>query len=231
MGTISFSFQVEIFLSVSIFNQKINKFITLKIERKCHSMIYIPLNYVFIIGGEGTTDVAYYDIQQGQIYAHSDLKHQRAEASLCFIDNSFIYAFSGYSDKRMPLNTFERINLRSNNKIWEEITPIVKEGVNFTQIYYGVCFLNQNQILFIGGHDSSTLSWAKKCHVYNTQENTITSYESEIDIEEDFTEKFFHPVKNFTSINYPKEIYHSEIKLLVFHQNKITQIKFNEEER
>jgi len=159
-------------------------------------MIYIPSSYVFLVGGEKTNSAGYYDLSKHLYFEHSTLKNQRCEPALAYIDNSFLYAFSGYNDSKTQISSIERINLRKNAKEWEEIIPKYDSGNNFGQIFFSVCALDTSRILLLGGHDWNGKAYAKINHVYDTKTNSITPYEPKITIEEDFDEKFFLPVKS-----------------------------------
>jgi Kelch motif len=97
------------------------------IELQLHPMIYIPDNYIFVIGGHSqdepaTTNVFYYDIKNNTWEKHSNLNRGRVEHSLCLVNDQYLYAIFGNKNNRAnDEKTIEKINLRSSERQWDLI--------------------------------------------------------------------------------------------------------------
>ena len=68
---------------------KINILPTLLVPRSWHSMIVIPNQYIFIVGGQTTKSVEIYDIEKNEIFMDGELVEKRCEATLCIVNNIF----------------------------------------------------------------------------------------------------------------------------------------------
>lgn len=198
--------------------------------RKLHSMIYIPNSYVFIVGGQTQAkvkintikSVEVYDISRKDIIIHSELNEERIEPALCFIDDCYLYAFSGYAYKKYynPGSTnntdklfsisFERINLRSNIKTWEILYPKLSPDIKFfTQIFFSVSHYVDNKVIFLGGSQINPINNPNHIFAYSGIENKYQqinfsfSYDYKNNLIEtsayphynyEFSEKSFHPL-------------------------------------
>ena len=102
-------------------------------ELQLHVMIYVPDNYIFIVGGQSNNDLAsnkvyYYDIKNNSWDKHSELKNGRVEHSLCLVNDEYLYAFFGHKNNKVnDEKTIERISLRRSISkeqvtIWDQIT-------------------------------------------------------------------------------------------------------------
>ena len=65
-------------------------------HRKSHSMIFVPNEFVFIVGGADCLSVEYFDVKSKKFVLHSELHEERIEPALSLIDNSYLYCFSGF---------------------------------------------------------------------------------------------------------------------------------------
>ena len=72
----------------------------MKHPRQRHSMIYIGNNKVLIIGGSGSKKVTCLNIEFEDYEDLPDLNYTRKDASVCFVNNKFIYVFMGYCDEK-----------------------------------------------------------------------------------------------------------------------------------
>ena len=93
-------------------NNDIDCFPQMKHERQRHSVICVGKGRVFIVGGDNSNKVTSVYIN-GQLYQeHPDMHFKRKDASLCFVDNKWLYVFMGYGDDEMKLlNNYERIDV------------------------------------------------------------------------------------------------------------------------
>jgi len=106
---------------------KIEYLADMPIDLQLHPMIYVPDNYIFVVGGHtaeenSTTKVFYYDIKNNTWDLHSNMQKSRVENSLCLVNDEYLYSvFGNKNDKANDEKTIERINLRNGERIWELI--------------------------------------------------------------------------------------------------------------
>ena len=141
---------------VDLINKKINK-IQKEIEpKKNHSMIFIPNNYVFIIGGNDKKTF-YLDINNKEIYPYCDLNFERIEPALILMGDE-LYCFDNIKKTNSEL-TFEKTNLKKMPK-WELIKPNFDSTISdekLRQKFFGITKLDDENIIFLGGNmDNST---------------------------------------------------------------------------
>ncbi len=239
------SVKANSFCIIDLIEKKID-FKLMKTSRRNHSMIFIPNNSIFIVGGPSTKSVEVYNMSNKKdssgITEHSTMNEVRIEPALCLIDNSFLYAFTGF--KKDAKKTFERINLRSNGTMWELINVNLEKGLSFGQNFFAVAFYKQNEVIFLGGSDTEkNTQKCEKSHVFNFEKNLISLAQLEI-TNEDYSEKFFIPVdavvkggrknpennqeinsENFTSILFPN-FHRNNIKISIFSNLKLNEVKF-----
>ena len=111
-------------------------------------MIFIPENYIFIIGGKYSKEVLVYKINEDnrnyEKYPHL-LPFELYEPSLILIDNKYLYAFEN--------SRFSFQILRTNfifQSPFEEIKFVNYNNLIINQKFFGVVKQN-NSILFLGG--------------------------------------------------------------------------------
>ena len=118
------------------------------IPKKNHSMIIIPGNYVFIVGGQ-TKQTFYFDLENSQFHGWKKLNKQRIEPALIVVDN-YLYCFDNMNSNFEDRLTFEKTNLNSSEHNWELFEPNMP-SIRMNQKYFGVVKSN-NDIIFIGGN-------------------------------------------------------------------------------
>jgi hypothetical protein len=135
-------------------------------ELQLHVMIYVPDNYIFVVGGQSTSELAsnkvyYYDIKNNSWDKHSELKSGRVEHSLCLVNDEYLYAFFGHkNNKGNDEKTIERISLR---------IPISKEPVTvWEQIFIETFDLSFFTLYAVGQYKNSIL-------LLNVDENKETA--------------------------------------------------------
>ena len=85
----------------------------MKHKRQRHSMISIGDNKVFIIGGSGSKKVTCLNIEFEDYEDYPDMTYTRKDASLCLVNNKFLYVFMGYCDEKGGINcNYERLDIR-----------------------------------------------------------------------------------------------------------------------
>ena len=136
------------FISINLINNEINLISSAFPQRILHSMIFIPENYIFIIGGKYSKEVLVYKINEDnrnyEKYPHL-LPFELYEPSLILIDNKYLYAFEN--------SRFSFQILRTNfifQSPFEEIKFVNYNNLIINQKFFGVVKQN-NSILFLGG--------------------------------------------------------------------------------
>jgi hypothetical protein len=226
------------FCMIDLINKNID-FQVMKNPRRGHSMIYIPNEFIFIVGGISTKSVEIFNINKKEFNSsdHSTLNEIRLEPALCLIDSTFLYAFTGFN--KDTKKTFERVNLRTNSSNWELINVNLEKNVTFNKNFFAVSYYKHNDVIFLGGIDTeSNSSINKKSYVFNFKTNFL-SYESERHMSEEYTEKFFFPVyevnnltenssqnfQNITSLLFPN-FNKNDYKVSIFNNLNLTEVKF-----
>lgn len=180
------------FWSINLEKEEIKKWNSAITPRQRHSMIYIPSDYVFIIGGSANSLVTeYYDIKSETVKRIGDLNEEKIEPALAYVDDRYLYAFSSGSDL-----SFERVNLRGSCN-WEKIAPQIDEGFVLFQKYFAVSYgmiNNTSTILFVGGFNKEESNESLYNAMYDIKDNKL-SYSSIGYKEQTFLEKSFLHVK------------------------------------
>ena len=136
------------FICINLISRNVNLISYKFPQRLLHSMIFIPENFIFILGGKGTKEVLIYVIKDRNkkydIYPHL-LPYELYEPSLIIIDNRYLYAFENSTNFLHITRTdfvskteFEDIQLKNDNFI------------TINQKFFGVV-KQKNSILFLGG--------------------------------------------------------------------------------
>ena len=147
-------------------NYKINKKI-MPINKKYHSMLYIPDNFILIAGGD-TLNSIIYDIENKDFIKWANMNKKHFQPGL-FIYGDYVYAFSALSDINRNNKYFERTNLTSKIAKWEKIYPKYDEkAIIFNSHFFGVSKYLEGNILFVGGEKYNPN------YLYNPMDNTIT---------------------------------------------------------
>ena len=193
------------------------------IPKKNHSMIIIPGNYVFIVGGQ-TKQTFYFDLENSQFHGWKKLNKQRIEPALIVVDN-YLYCFDNMNSNFEDKLTFEKTNLNSSEHNWELFEPNMP-SIRMNQKYFGVVKSN-NDIIFIGGNldienEEENLT-ERKNFKYNLNNNSIEESETNY-INYNFKEKTFLKYNEKISYILPDfNRYHPEV---MFYQKEKNAIKF-----
>jgi hypothetical protein len=107
-----------------------------------HSMIYIPDQYIFLVGGNDE-NTFYLNIKDLKVENWANLNKKRIEPALIQVNN-FLYVFDNVN-KNEEINdfeiTFEKTNLLSSRPTWELIRPNLATEILGTKIipkFFGV---------------------------------------------------------------------------------------------
>ena len=186
--------------------------------RTWHSMIFIPNNFIYIVGGNGNKNVELYDIDNKTIIQDSELNQERSECSLCMVNNYYLYAFCGFLLHKTFNNTIERCNLRREKRKWEIVNYTLENNIQFNPSFFGVGYYN-DKILLLGGNENPEEK--NKNYVVTLNDNgddNINEFELNKEIISVYREKFFIPINKFKSVNIP----------LIFNQPEVFYLNINE---
>ena len=165
------------FWDINLKNNIINEPIKIP-PKKHHSMIFIPKDIVFIVGGN-TFDSFYYNLKDKKLINWGKLNIIRIEPALHVVQNKLYCIDSINSNSTINNYTLEVTDLTSNSGKWKLLKPKLSHNLNnksFNQQLFGVDKDNNNNILFLGG----TLGGQEKNidknymnFMYNIKDNTI----------------------------------------------------------
>ena len=197
----------------------INELPNLNESRTWHSMIYIPYKYIFIVGGSNTKSVEIYDMETNEINKDSELNDFRSECTLCLVNNIYLYAFCGFLLHQNFNKTIERCNLLKEERKWELVNIIEKNGLNFKPSFFGVSyFRNDNEILLIGGNDNGDdkhFDYIYKIGENEEDKDQIDNFNCKINEENNvYRDKLFMLIDDKKSANIPL-IIGDDIKILL----------------
>ena len=166
---------------------EINQLPNLNVPRTWHSMIFVPNKYIFIVGGSNTKTVELYDMEEKKLTKDSELNEERCEATLCLVNNIYLYAFYGFFLHKDYNNSIERCNLLKEERKWEDNDAGEEER-------YDYLYKLENE---------------------EDKKDEILDYKFEskekINI---FKDKFFMPIDNNKAVNIPLSI-GGEIKVFI----------------
>ena len=142
------------------------------LRKKNHSMIFIPPNKVFILGGNDKK-VFYFDTKIKQFFNLNDLNIIRTEPALQVIGNT-LYCFDNVNKADNEKLSFEKIDINNPDAEWELIHPIMNTE-KFPQKFFAVSKDNAGKnIIFLGGNmDDNVDSENLKNYKYNIESNSI----------------------------------------------------------
>lgn len=209
---------------LNYYNIYLNVLPNLTIKRTWHSMIFVPNQYIFIVGGLNTKAVEIYDINNNKIYIDSELKEKRCEPTMCLVNNTYLYAFCGFSPFKNFNHTIERCNLIKKKREWEFIEYSSKINPSF----FGVSYFKDDEILLISSkdnfddeHKNYTVKIENDEDVPDEIQEKILNY-NEV---RTFKDKLFYPLFDNIAINSPMIIGEKKQILLMDINNGNIEIK------
>ena len=117
--------------------------------RSNHTMIEYN-NEIYAVGGDGLNSVEKYDISKDAWIEIASMIRKRSNAMLT-ADNGYLYAFFGKGENGEYPGSIERINIQSDNSVWEMILFSNPSNID-TKLYgCGVYQADDELIYFIGG--------------------------------------------------------------------------------
>ena len=184
------------------FNLYLQELPKLIVKRSWHSMIFIPNQYIFIVGGINTKTVEIYDIDEKRIYLDSELKETRCEPTMCLVNNIYLYAFCGFYPLLNFNENIERCNLLKNKREWEYIEYSNKISASF----FGVSYYKDDEILLISSKDNQdddNKSYSVKIGKDEDSSIEINEIVLQYNDMRTFKDKLFYPVTDEFSANLP----------------------------
>jgi len=170
---------------------------TMPTFKKYHSMLYIPDNFIFIVGGDSLSTFIY-DIENNQFIRWANMNKKHFQPGI-FISGDYAYAFSAFADKNDDNNYFERTDLTSKNPKWEKIFPIfdIPDMKNeLISLFFGISKSAGDEILLLGGEKNN----------YRFRYNPIVNkmfLSEEKNSEISFWDKTFYNINNKYRIGIP----------------------------
>ena len=197
--------------------------------KKNHSMIFIPNNFVFIVGGNDKKTF-FFNTENAEVCEWADLNLIRTEPALEKVSN-YLYCFDNINKGINDTFTLEKTDLNSNSPEWILLTPkfnfINGSNQKLNQKFFGVSKDEEENIVFLGGNMDDH---NKNNEIFNYKYNTIlnTIEESKVPYRRyNFKEKTFLPYKkniDYILPDFNKQ--HPEVVFFVKKNNKIEAIDY-----
>ena len=171
-------------------------------KRTWHSMIFVPNQYIFIVGGLNTKSVEIFDIDKNEIYIDSELLEKRCEPTMCLVNNIYLYAFCGFSPFQNFNDSIERCNLLKKKREWEFIDYTNKIIPSF----FGVSYSNDDEILLISSKDTvddDNKNYKIKIEKEEDSPDEINEIKLNFNGVRTFKDKLFYPFFDNYAINLP----------------------------
>ena len=199
-------------------------------KKKNHSMIFIPNNYVFIVGGNDKKTF-YFNTENAEVCEWADLNKIRNEPALQRINNN-LYCFDSINKGNNDIFSLEKTEINSNKPEWVLLTPKFDFPINneqkLSQKFFGVSKDDEENIIFLGGNMDNDSSNNDEIfnYKYNTSLNAIE--ESKVPYRKyNFKEKTFLTYKkniDYILPDFNKQ--HPEVVFFVKKNNKIEAIDY-----
>ena len=192
------------FISIDLLNTKsIKDLPMLNIPRSCHSMIYIPKKYIYIVGG-GALETELYDIEKNSIIIDSKTNEIRNESTLFVMNNSILYAFCGISPEGQFLATVEKCNLRQKERFWSYVNYSTADNTLFEECFYVGTFFSDNSLILFAANQDEKNDFSNILFDLEDEDNpTLSYYEGGGKIKDIVPEKIFHPIRQHISVMIP----------------------------
>ena len=209
---------------LNYYNLHIDVLPNLLVKRTWHSMIFVPNQYIFIVGGLNTKTVELYDIDKNKLYLDSELKEKRCEPTMCLVYSIYLYAFCGFSPFHNFNDSIERCNLLKRKREWE----FIEYSHKIKPTFFGISYFGDDEILLISSKDNFDGD-NKNYIVKIVNEEDIPDEINEIILKYNevrtFKDKFFYPLVDNITINEPLIVGENKQVLLLDITNGNIQIK------
>jgi hypothetical protein len=197
------------FLRVCSLKLTIERLPDITIKKENHSMIYIPKNYIYFVGGN-SKDTFFYDTSSNLFGDWAPLRQEKISPALALVNNRFLYAFSEQKEKK-KFDFFEKTDLKKIPE-WEKITVKVIEP--FPMHNFGAAVGNDGKVYFLGGRRDKT----EKIYCYNIIKNIIEPCGQE-NSSLKISDKTFYFLNEYNSALIPNEI-RDDVQIILFNRTK-----------
>ena len=141
---------IDDFWEIDLKDQSISEPVKIP-KKKNHSMIFIPNNYVFIVGGNDKKTF-YFNTENAEVCEWADLNKIRNEPALQRINNN-LYCFDSINKGNNDIFSLEKTELNSNKPEWILLTPkfnlpMMNNEQKLNQKFFGVSKDDENNIIF-----------------------------------------------------------------------------------
>ena len=171
-------------------------------KRSWHSMIFVPNQYIFIVGGLNTKTVEIYDIDKNEIYLDSELKEKRCEPTICLVNNIYLYVFCGFSPFSCFNDSIERCNLLKKKREWE----FIEYSNRMNPSFFGISYYKEDEILLVSSKDNiedDNKSYTVKIENEEDTPDEINEIILKFNEMRTFKDKLFYPVYDNFAVNSP----------------------------
>ena len=194
---------IQDFTKIDLFSpETINELQKLENPRAWHSMIFIPPNYIFIVGGD-TKSVELFNIEKQKITVDSELNEIRNECTLFCLNDSILYAASGVSMSGNYVKSIEKCNLRAAERQWKMV-KLKKTEIEIQNCYYISSFgENSSSVILLAANENENHNYDSLIFEDGEEEGVLKQFNSNIKITDVCQDKSFHPLNDKKSIYIP----------------------------
>ena len=150
------------------------------VKRDRHSLIYVGNDRVFIVGGDNCKKVTCLNVGYEYYDEYPDMKLERKDPSLCYVNEQYLYVFMGYGNKEQKhLNNFERLDISVDpySDSWKLIPLYNPHDVLMPKSYSGVVYIDkENEFIFFGGSILGSMD-NKVIKLKSTQNKDVWQFE------------------------------------------------------
>ena len=197
------------FLKVCKYKFTISSLPEIPIRKEFHSMIFVPKNYIYFIGGN-SKDTFYFDTNSNIFNSWAPLKQDKISPALALINNRYIYAITEQKNKK-KFDFIEKTDLTKLPE-WEKINVRLVEP--FPMHNFGAAVGNEGRIYFLGGKREK----GEKIYCYNTIKNIIEPCGQE-NSSMKISDKTFYFLNEYNSALIPNEL-RDDIQIILFNRKK-----------
>ena len=200
----------------TIDNNKLNVNLKeLPLPKSNHSMIYIPNNYIFFVGGNNKFTF-YYNIKNNTFSKWADLNEIQLRPALYFDEETNeLFCMSNYKD-----NFFiEKTNL-TNFPEWEKIEVNLKDKPTFRNNFI-IKKINQDKYLLIGNNN----------YIYDNELKEIREYNNDISPNKtgmQFLDKNLYKLNNYLDVSIPKNFNDEKEIIIVNKKGDVKKVDFEQ---
>ena len=187
----------------------------LPLPKSNHSMIYIPNNYIFFVGGNNKFTF-YYNIKNNTFSKWADLNEIQLRPALYFDEETNeLFCMSNYKD-----NFFiEKTNL-TNFPEWEKIDVNIKDKPTFRNNFI-IKKINQDKYLLIGNNN----------YIYDNELKEIREYNNDISPNKtgmQFLDKNLYKLNNYLDASIPKNFNDEKEIIIVNKKGDVKKVDFEQ---